>query len=133
LLQDAPSSEHRAILLDVVCREIACVLRLPADKAPKKQERLMDLGLDSLIAVELRNQLASSLGLESLPATLVFDYPTPDAIAGYLLDRVQKKTPELVETASPQPPVQEKMLTAEEVAELTEEDVAALLRSRLSR
>ncbi len=132
LLQAAPPAERHAIILNVVCEEIARVLRLPADQTPGKRDRLMDLGLDSLMAIELRNRLTARLGVESLPATLIFDYPTPDAIAGYLLDAVQG-TSILMEISSPQPVEKEKMLTAEEVAELPEEEIATLLRSRLSR
>jgi len=51
------------------------------------QEPLMAAGLDSLGAVELRNSLEGSFGLQ-LPSTLVFDYPTVDALAGYLAKKM---------------------------------------------
>ena len=48
---------------------------------------LTDLGLDSLMAVELRNSVASMVET-SLPATLLFNYPSLDALTAYLLDDV---------------------------------------------
>jgi malonyl CoA-acyl carrier protein transacylase len=134
LLQEVPQSERRALLLDIVVKEIAQVMRLGTGTLPRKRDRLMDLGMDSLMAVELRNRLSKLLGVDSLPATLIFDYPTPDAVAGYLLARLQGEGPSesAGETSAPLPVVREKLLTAEEVGDLSEEDVAELLRSRLA-
>ncbi|MGB8479154.1 MAG: methyltransferase, partial [Acidobacteriaceae bacterium] len=134
LLQEVPQSEKRALLLDIVLKEIAQVLRLGTGTLPRKRDRLMDLGMDSLMAVEFRNRLSKLLGVDGLPATLIFDYPTPDAVAGYLLTRLQGEIPSesVGESSSSLPVAREKLLTAEEVGDLSEEDVAELLRSRLA-
>ena len=53
-----------------------------------ERQALKDVGLDSLMAVELRNVLTRSLGT-SLPATLLFDYPSLDALARFVIGRVR--------------------------------------------
>ncbi|MEO6829390.1 MAG: acyltransferase domain-containing protein, partial [Acidobacteriaceae bacterium] len=134
LIMEAPAAERQGILLDAVCEEIARVLHLTGDAVPKKRDRLMDLGLDSLMAVELRNRLASSLGLNDLPATLIFDYPTPDAIAEYLLEQIQENSSAVDEAASVTASTSRApVFSAEQVSDLSEEEIAALLRSQLAR
>ena len=56
---------------------------------------LMSSGLDSLGAVELRNALEAALGL-SLPSTLVFDYPTIDAMADFALIQIKSSSPAII-------------------------------------
>ena len=63
---------------------VAAVLGLAGAAAVPSSQPLKELGLDSLMAVEIRNQL-SARAETTLPATLVFDYPTPQEIATFLL------------------------------------------------
>jgi acyl transferase domain-containing protein/SAM-dependent methyltransferase/acyl carrier protein len=80
--------EARELLTEFVLGNVARVLRLEPG-ALGTDQRLMDLGVDSLMAVELRNLLMSGLQLErKLPATLIFDYPTVDAIVAFLASDV---------------------------------------------
>lgn len=83
-LQQAAPDERKRLLLGALVDLVAEVLRLPRNEVAPRQ-RLFDLGVDSLIALELKNRLQNLLGL-ALSTTLLFDYPTIEALAGYLLE-----------------------------------------------
>ncbi|WP_240555267.1 phosphopantetheine-binding protein, partial [Streptomyces albus] len=83
---------RRAMVTDVVRGQVAAVLGFDAD-ALDVSKSFRDLGFDSLTAVEFRNALAAETGLK-LPSTLVFDHPTPSALAEFLLGRLPDASPD---------------------------------------
>lgn len=82
-LAGASEQEQRQILAGLVRAQVASVLGHASPDAIDTEHAFKDLGFDSLTAVELRNRLSELSGLR-LPATLVFDYPTPVAVADHL-------------------------------------------------
>ncbi len=74
-------------VVDLVRTQAAQVLSYPDTDAVGAEKSFRDLGVDSLGAVELRNQLNKATGL-SLSATLVFDHPTPSSLAEHVLGQL---------------------------------------------
>ncbi|MER7056634.1 type I polyketide synthase [Streptomyces sp. NPDC000351] len=90
--------EQQRLLLDFVREQVGIVLAHPSPGTIDVQRGLLDLGLDSLTAVELRNRLNTATALR-LPSTLVFDHPTTRAIAAYLQGELAGETADPVQAA----------------------------------
>src|SRR6202011_4505463 len=82
------SEERLQALVELAKEDIAAVLALPGASSVPADVPLKELGLDSLMAVELRNRL-SGRGGTKLPTTVAFDYPTARAMAQLLLEKLE--------------------------------------------
>ncbi len=132
-LREAPPTHRRNLLVAFAREHASAVLGLGAAVMIDPQQPLQELGLDSLMAVELRNKLAAGLG-QPLPATLLFEYPSLEALADFATRVLQAKVEEngaarkqsQVESAMPTPDIAE-------LAQLSEGEAEALLLLELRK
>lgn len=83
LVEQAPAANRLGVIKGFLKTRILSVLMLPSDAPLREDQPFAELGLDSLIALELKNELQSSAKVV-LPPTFLFEYPTLDLSAMYL-------------------------------------------------
>jgi acyl carrier protein len=119
-------------MTDFVRDQLMEVLRIDSSSPPDRSARLMELGVDSLVAVDFARRLERELdGTLKLPATLIFDYPTIEATARYLLNRIG-----FGDAASPPEKTSRdgsaaKRMTSDDIAGLSDDEVDALIKRKL--
>ena len=86
-LQKIPLQQRQALLIEHLLEDTAIVLGLNSSQKLSPQLGFFDMGMDSLMTLELKNRLQDSLGC-SLSSTLTFEYPTIEALANYLATEV---------------------------------------------
>ncbi|MBM7172951.1 SDR family NAD(P)-dependent oxidoreductase, partial [Streptomyces sp. G44] len=86
-LAAADAAERRRILLDLVRGTVGAALGFADGSAVQPQRGFLELGLNSLTAVEVRNSLGTATG-KQLPVTVMFDYPSADQLADFLVERL---------------------------------------------
>ena len=115
-------------LADLVRRAAAEAMRLRPSSLPRDRDRFTDLGMDSLMALQLKSTLARALGIDAqaLPVTLAFDAGTVEELTRQLLALTQPPEPPPAEHPFVAP-----TLTEADLATLSDEEVEALLSARL--
>ncbi len=127
-LQNATVNERRTLLTEVLITVVTEVLALP-DNEVAPRDRLFDLGIDSLTALDMKNRLQTLLDC-SLSSTLLFDYPTIEALTDYFLDKL---FPVSV-TQAPEPVVEYSPLQqSDDVEDMSEAQAEALLLAQLEQ
>jgi NAD(P)-dependent dehydrogenase (short-subunit alcohol dehydrogenase family)/acyl carrier protein len=122
-LKQAPVEQRRAVLEEYIAQQAVKVLGLARSHRLNPRQPLQELGLDSLMAVELRNKLSLTLG-RPLPATLLFDFPTLETLVSYLAGDSD---------GGSAPPAQEEFARLAAVEQLSEREAERLLRERLEK
>ena len=123
-----PAAERESLLVSFLQREVQAVLRLPS--APAPAVGFFDLGMDSLMAVELRNRLNRAFSeTYAVPNTLVFDYPTIADLAGHLANALGESAaaPDSAPIPRPAPASEPTAATASPAATTREDDGIAIV------
>ncbi|MGW2283087.1 beta-ketoacyl reductase, partial [Streptomyces sp. NPDC001770] len=89
-LAGMPAAERRRTVVELVRTHAAAVLGHDSADEIMASRAFRELGFDSLTAVELRNRLNTACGVR-VPSTLVFDHPTPEAVADFLITELSGK------------------------------------------
>ncbi|MBO0512138.1 hypothetical protein J0695_09990 [Streptomyces beijiangensis] len=121
------SAEAELALQETVRTEVAAALTYPGPGAVDPRRDFKELGIDSLTAVELRNRLAAATGLR-LPATVVFDHPTPIALARLLLAGLRPTDETAAETGT-EAEIAVEAETSDAVDAIEAMDIEALVRA----
>jgi NAD(P)-dependent dehydrogenase (short-subunit alcohol dehydrogenase family)/acyl carrier protein len=125
------ADEREQAALELVREHAAAVLGYDDASAVGAEKGFTDLGIDSLAALELRNRLGAASGLR-LPATLIFDYPSPVPLAKHLLAELLPEIGSVVEEQAGEETVAEEAAQPEDAASaVAAMDLADLVRSAM--
>jgi polyketide synthase 12/myxalamid-type polyketide synthase MxaB len=130
-LAQAPLQKRRSLLAAHVRKEVLATLEFPPDRPLDSRQRLLEIGMDSLMALELRNRLQTSLDI-SLPATLVFDHPTIEGLTSFVAVYLLPSEAAAAPSDSVEAPQAEDARLLEEVRQLSESQVAASIARELA-
>ena len=125
--------ERRQIVVAQVKNAVARVLGITVPRLTNTQQGLFDMGMDSLMSVELKSHLETAVG-QTLPSTLTFNYPTIDDLAEYLDTEIIAQSPSAPdESRSEISKSEPETSKAVDTDDLGEDELAALLMEKLEQ
>lgn len=128
-LETTPVNQRKDYLIDYLKSEVASVLKLPTSVSLSIRQGFTELGLDSLMAVDLKGRLEAGFG-QTLSATIAFNYPNVETLADYLAHEVLAiESPEATTTAVG---VADEAADTVELEVLSEDELADLLDQELA-
>jgi acyl carrier protein len=130
-LQKTVPGERKELLIAHLRDQAIKILGLDSSYPLDIKQPLNEMGLDSLMAIELKNVLSSAVG-KNLPATLLFNYPTIESLAGHLLSDVLSLEEPGESVGEGEKAVAEVGKKSDDINELSDEDVEALLEEKLA-
>jgi acyl carrier protein len=133
----ARADERHELVIDHLRRTVAKIVGASTPATIDISKGLFDMGMDSLMSVELKTQLEKSTG-HAMPATLTFNYPTINDLAGFLETQVlvinKEQAPgKKAETPGSEPGHKQSVATPDDMDDLSEDELAAMLNARLDR
>ena len=129
-LTAAVPARRPALLRTVLKAHVSRTLGLGASSTIDDRQPLRDAGLDSLLAIELRNVIGTAIG-RALPATLLFDYPTIDDLATHLITMLFPDSIASSVAAEPAVPIASSGTLVDDLTSMSDDDVDRLFAERM--
>jgi len=130
-LEETPIDMRREYLLSHVRSRIAKILGIAKPEQIGLRERLFDLGIDSLMALELKNLLESDLGA-TVRSTVLFDYPTLEALTEYLSNDVLCGKVSFLSDNQISDKIEPEADLSDNLQEMSQDEIARLLFEKLN-
>lgn len=134
-LEAASPEERQEILIEHIRGQVVQVLGLSSSQLPEMNVGFMEMGMDSLMAVELKNRLQNQLGTH-LPETLAMEYPTIAKLSLYVEELMEWKTTENGTFSDKLSPTDESEIEGDilpDIEDISEEDFEALAAQQLEK
>jgi acyl transferase domain-containing protein len=128
VLADAPPRERFELLAAHIQELVVVVMGFGPDDAPELDQGLFDMGMDSLLALDLKNRLQASL-MHDVPAAALFEHSTIALLTDYILRELLELSAQETNT----PAARDKTDVVADIAELSEAEVERLLAERMAK